>query len=240
MKQAHMMKVMMAMGAMALSAQAQDSNPFAPAASTPVATTTSAPKAASSDVNFDVIRGNAYLQGAFGNMASAFTVNDYLAWPHLMGGSKFLYIEPTNKDATAAVPIGGNTVFMNLQDGVGGNLGVTTIGLASTDKFGASLSVGKNKAYNTEKDVGGATTNQTFTGQGDVVGANFSMPMSGNAIGASLTWTTFKDQASFTNDDKSYSDYLAVVNYSNFPTATALVWSAVSVRRTHVTHLAHT
>ena len=227
MKKIHAINTLLAMGAFALSAQAQDM--FAPAA------TTTAPAAtSSSETNFDVLRGNAYAAGSYGNMAAAFVVSDYLAWPHLMGGNKFLYIEPTDKSGTAAVPVGANTLFMNLQNGVGGALGVTTIGIASTDKFGASISIGKNKFYGTVENTATAgtvttttTSSETLTYQGDVLGANFSMPLSGNAISASLQWITDTNEMSQKGGNtQDFYDILAQVNFSHFPSAKGLVWSA--------------
>jgi len=196
--------------------------------------------ATTQEINFDALRGNAYLTGAFGNMASALTVNDYLAWPHLFGGSKFLYVEPTNESGTAAIPVGGNTGFVNLQNSSGGTPGVTTVGLASTGKFGASFSFGFDKTYTTTNPAtaGLATTTVTTIGRGDLLGLNFSMPLGGNALSASASWLTPEAE---TNSDatgavkQSFYQIVASVNFSNFPSSQGLVYNAgLTFDRLHI------
>jgi hypothetical protein len=222
-------KMLLLIAALPMLASAQE---FAPAAP-------SSTKAA----NFDVLRGNAYAAGAFGNMASSFTVGDYLAWPHLMGGQKFLYVEPTAESGTVAVPFSGKTAFLNLQNGTGGALGVTTIGLAATDSWGASLSVGKDKVITSTDPINANNnTTETVTAEGDVIGANVSMKTGGNAVSLSAKWETAQDETGTTQENGNYQQdnfysLIVAANYSNFPSAQGLVWNAgVTFDRYNLSH----
>ncbi|HSQ43226.1 MAG TPA: hypothetical protein VLM37_13180, partial [Fibrobacteraceae bacterium] len=207
------------------------SSPAAPVYTPPPA---AAPvlSSSSSAVNFDVLRGNAYGRGAFGNQAGAFVVDDYVfGWPHLMNGAKFVYIEPTTTDdpksvsGTVAAPLNGMTLFGNLQDASSGSLGVFTVGLAGSG-WGANLRIGKDKTYTSTKSTGSDSYETTTTGQGDLVGLNASMLVGPGVLGLNLNWLTTASEYVSDDEEQSYEDLNVVVKYSNFPSATSLFWTA--------------
>jgi len=189
------------------------------------------PKVAETEA-FDNMRGNAYSLGAFGNQAGAFTVNDYLAWPHMMGGEKFIYVEPTAKTGTASAQLGGNSFFINLQN-TSGNNGQTTIGMAKADAWGASVVIGKNRTTSSVETPGAGTADETVTYQGDVLGANFSMLLGANALSAAFTWKTFDDQSVTKTNSQAFDDYNLNVQFSNFPAAHGLVWTGGAIVNRH-------
>lgn len=189
------------------------------------------PKVAETEA-FDNLRGNAYSLGAFGNQAGAFTVNDYLAWPHMMGGEKFIYVEPTAKTGTASAQLGGNSFFINLQNASDNN-GQTTIGMAKADAWGASVVIGKNRTAKTTETPGAGTADETITYQGDVLGANFSMLLGENALSAAFTWKTFENQSVTKANAQAFDDYNLNVLFSNFPAAHALIWTGGLILNRH-------
>jgi len=200
-----------------------------------MATTSFAQDAA---INFDALRGNAYYNAAFGNMAGAFTVNDYLAWPHLMGGSKFLYVEPTAETGTAAWNMGNITPFISLQNAMGGNIGQTVLGFANS-KFGVSLNIAKDYE-GTSSENGANTTETSTTGTGDMIGINASANLGKIAVQSNFSLTTVLDEndnetvidSTSTSQDDSFYQLIAGINVSNFPSAQSLYWLAgISVDR---------
>lgn len=194
-----------------------------------MATTSFAQDAA---INFDALRGNAYYNAAFGNMAGAFTVNDYLTWPHLMGGSKFLYVEPTAETGTAAWNMGNITPFISLQNALGGNIGQTVLGFANS-KFGFALNIARDWD-NTSSENGENRTESSITGTGDLIGFNASANLGKIAVQMNFSLTTVQDETDnetvvggvSTSQDDSFYQLIAGVNVSNFPSAQSLYWTA--------------
>ena len=201
---------------------------FAPAPA-PVASSSSSASVA----NFDQLRGNAY--NFVGNEAAASTVNDYLARPHLFGGTQILYIEPTYSQGSDGTTTGehglvswgtNTTYFLDLNNSQ--DLGLLTVGMAKKNAFGFGLHLALGQFHESDDDAG--TTGVTEAG--DDWGANFSMPVGGLIFAFYLDWLTTETDIDLdpkaegttetTNDNW---DLKLNANLNNGPSAGAVTWT---------------
>ena len=210
---------------------------FAPAPA-PVASSSSSASVA----NFDKLRGNAY--NFVGNEAAASTVNDYLARPHLFGGTQILYIEPTYSQGSDGTTTGehglvswgtNTTYFLDLNNSQ--DLGLLTVGMAKKNAFGFGLHLALGQFHESDDDQG--TTGVTEAG--DDWGANFSMPVGGFIFAASLDWRTTATQVN--TDPKGVGttetthdnwDLTVNANLNNAPSATSMSWTTGLTLLRHV------
>jgi len=191
---------------------------FAPAPA-PVASSSSFASVA----NFDQLRGNAY--NFVGNEAAAYTVNDYLARPHLFGGTQLLYIEPTGE--SGLVSWGSNTtLFLGLDNSQ--NLGLMTLGIAKKNAWGLDLNLALGQTSETVDNDGKTTTSTTEAG--DDWGVKFSMVMGSYILAASVDWLTTADQvnldpATGSETTQDYWDLTLNANLNNAPGAKSVSWT---------------
>ncbi len=141
-----------------------------------------------------------------------------------MGGSKFLYVEPTAETGTAAWNMG--------------NIGQTVLGFANS-KFGVELNLAFDKE-STSSENGDNTAETSTTGTGDMIGINASANLGKIAVQMNVSLTTVQDETdnetvvagASTSQDDSYYQLIAGFNVSNFPSAQSLYWLAgISVDR---------
>lgn len=194
---------------------------FAPA---PAAASTQA----ASPAAFDKLRGRSYGGSAFGNQAAAFTVADYLDWPHLMAGNKFLYVEPAGEYGTVSADMGGKTIFLNLDNT--DQRGIMTIGMAMSQSMGVELRLSKDRTMTTVNPDAGDETTTSVVGEGDQMGVGFSMNMGTNALRVSADWITptaqTNSETGSAKNEQDFSEYILEAGFSNFPSGADLVWTA--------------
>lgn len=204
----------------------------APFESTPAPVFAPAPAAAStqaaSPAAFDKLRGRSYGASAFGNQAAAFNVADYLDWPHLFAGNKFLYVEPASSYGTVSAELGDKTIFLNLDNTA--NRGIMTVGFAKTQSMGVELRLSKDRTMTTTDPEVGDKNETSVVGAGDQMGVGFSMNMGSNALRVSADWITPQTQTNTKvgsgKSEQSFNEYLLEAGFSNFPSGADLVWTA--------------
>jgi len=170
--------------------------------------------AASEKTIFDNVRGNAY--NPFGTVGAANKVRDLVERPADIYGNKFFYISPVTSVGYTAVPLGGGSALIGLDNSSTsyGSLAALVFGYANSS-FGFSFSYSVDKDFASQDKSSVRRTN---------AGDNIELYFSSGAFYANASWLTYGPSYSADYDGNTES-----VDYSQLEGTVGLTGKSGSV-----------